>query len=383
MSSVIVKRRISSPRNRSTDVTFKLDYLEHYFSVDRPDSMKYAQYFAHYYASDVFHIGIGRVTTWIRRRTPIEARITWYPPYAGEIFYLRMLLHHIAPRSWADLYGGSATFKQHCIRLGIVDTGEEFLYAMRDAIAGNQSPASCRHLFSLFISSQDSLSLEDLWVDDDIRQHLAIDFWPSEARGENNFMDSDTAEKLALMDIAVMVQGMGSMDFGYLMQSKDLPLPVPSAQMSAFHTATPVEHFSTFKRYASIVGYSVSTQRVAHVLEREVLRFRDVTKVLTREELDIDIQQLNSDQAAAFRQIMINFTNRNRPHASRLFNVNASAGCGKTFLMNRVLHAARHEGAIQQQGQSFYAPSIYWFGTKSVPSRKMSSFVLITCFGPS
>ena len=333
-------------RNRGTDVTFKLDYLEHYFSVDRPDSMRYAQYFAHHYASDVFHTGVGRVTTWIRRRTPIEARITWYPPYAGEIFYLRMLLHHIAPRSWADLYGGSASFKQHCIRLGIVDTGEEFLYAMRDAILGNQSPASCRHLFSLFISSQDSLSLANLWADDDIRQHMALDFWPAESRGEDYFMDSDTAEKLALMDIAVMVQGMGSMDFGYLMQSKDLPLPVPSAQMSAFHAATPPVHFSTFKRYASIVGYSVTTHRVAHVLEREVLRFREVTKVLTREELEIDIQQLNQDQAAAFHQIMFHFANRNRDNASRLFNVNASAGCGKTFLMNRVLHAVRHTGAI-------------------------------------
>ena len=332
--------------SRSADISFKLDYLDHYFKADRHDSVKFTTYYAENYSSNITFGGFGRVHTFVQRRTPIEARITWYPPYAGEIYYLRILLHHIAPRCWADLYGGCSSFKLHCIHLGIVDTGEEYLYAMQDALAGNQSPAACRHLFALFINSQDTLSLDNVWSDIAIREHLAVDFWPSAARGETFSMDTETAEMLALMDIAVTVQGMGSGDFKNMMQSKDLPLPVTTAQMPLFQESTPAEHFPMFKRYASIVGYSVRTQRASPILEREVLRFRDTTKLLTREELDAEIHLLNTDQKSVFDTIMYHFANRQHSNQPRLFNVNASAGCGKTFLMNRVLHAVRYDGAI-------------------------------------
>ena len=227
-------------RNRNQDAAcaFKLDYIEHYFVADRDDTLKFAPYYAEHYATVSYLEGYGRVEKWVRRRVPIEARITWYPPYAGEIYFLRMLLHHIAPRSWSDLYGPCTSFKLHCIRLGIVDTGEEYLYAMRDSIADNQSPAACRHLFALFINSQDSFALDNIWADAEIRKHLAIDYWPSEACGQHFDMDNDTAEQLALMDIAFMVQGMGSMDFSYLMETKELPRPVTSAQMPRSQRST-------------------------------------------------------------------------------------------------------------------------------------------------
>ena len=334
------------PRSTDTIPTYKLDYLAHYFTAIRDDSVKYTEYYAEYYSSDTFIPGLGRTTTFIKRRTPIEARITWYPPYAGEIYFLRILLHHVAPRNWGDLYGGFDTFKKHCIHLGIVDTGEEYLYAMQDAIAGNQSPSACRHLFALFVSSQDTLSLDSMWKDDAVRKHLAIDFWPSAARGETFFMDDKKAEMFALMDIAVMVQGMGGSDFGKQMESKDLPLPYTGADMQLFHASTPLEHLPTLKKYASIVGYSVSTRQSSPVLDREVLRFREMTKLLSREELDADILRLNPDQMAAFEKIVGHFANRRHPDQPRLFNVNASAGCGKTFLMNRVLNAVRCQGAI-------------------------------------
>ena len=337
---------------RHTQVSFKLDYLDHYFNTpDRDDSMKFADYYATYYATGVSVAGLACMddwvgTQWIRRKYPIEARITWYPPYAGEIYFLRILLHHISPRNWGELYGGFPSFKQHCIHLGIVDTGEEYLYAMNDAIEGNQSPAACRHLFALIVSSQDTLYLDNIWSDVPIRRHLAIDFWPSDARGETFSMDHDTADMLALMDIAVMVQGMGGMDYSYLMKSKGLPPTLTTAEMPLFQASTSPEHFPIFKRYASIVGYSVTTQRSSPQLEREITRFRETTKILTSVELRADVDRLNTDQKAAFDIIMHHFVNRHQINSPRLFNVNASAGCGKTFLMNRVLNATRCGGAI-------------------------------------
>ena len=332
---------------RLTEVqAFKLDYIEQYFTANRIDSIMFTQYYAEHYQCEVAVVGVGRVTVWTRRKTPIEARITWYPPFAGEIYFLRMLLQHIPARNWADLYGPCSSFKHHCIHLGIVDTGEEYLYAMRDALAGNQSPAACRHLLALFITSQDALSLENVWNDESIREHLAIDFWPSAANGQDFLMDADIAAMLALMDIAVMVQGMGSGDFNNLMRSKDVPLPPSSAVMPSFQVSTPLEHFATFKRYASVVGYSVTTQRSSPVLNREIIRYRETTNILSFEALDTEIRQLNVDQKAAFDTIMFHFRNRRRPNEPRMFNINASAGCGKTFLMNRVLHAIRFEGAI-------------------------------------
>jgi len=113
-----------------------------------------------------------------------------------------------------------------------------------------------------------------------------------------------------------------------------------------FHASTPLEHFPTLKKYASIVGYSMSTRQSSPVLEREILRFRDITKILTSEELDVDVKQLNNDQKAAFDTIMHAFDHRRHADHPRLFNVNASAGCGKTFLMNRVLNAIRSRGCI-------------------------------------
>ena len=173
------------PQRATNNITYTLDYLEHYFEADRPDSMKFTEYYSEYYSSTLYIPRHGNSLQWIHRQHPIEARMTWYPPYAGEIYYLRMLLNHIAPHNWSDLYGGCDTFKAHCIHLGIVDTGEEYWYAMQDAQAANQSPAACRHLLALFISCQDALSLDTVWGDETIREQLCVDFWPSEARGEN------------------------------------------------------------------------------------------------------------------------------------------------------------------------------------------------------
>ena len=332
---------------RTTEISFQLDYLEHYFKAERHDQLKFTDYYANYYAGTSVAVpSYGRQNEWKKRRSPIEARITWLPPYAGEIYFLRILLHHIPARNWADLYGPCNSFKLHCIHLGVVDTGEEYLYAMQDALADNQSPAACRHLFALFINSHDVLSLANVWSDVRIRTHLAIDFWPSNAHNETFAMNNETAEMLALMDIAVMVQGMGTSDFKIAMRNKDLPPTVTCENMASFQTSTPSEHIQMFQRYASIVGYSVRTGRASPVLEREILRFRDVTKVLSQEDLITEIRRLNTDQKCAFDTIMNCFADRHNPTRPHLFNINASAGCGKTFLMNRVIHAARCNGSI-------------------------------------
>lgn len=107
-------------RNHGPDYDYTHDFLQHYFDTNRPDDMLFCEYYEHF-----LRIGTGTSTQWRRRQTTILARMPWYPPYAGEIYFLRVLLLNLPARSFDDLRGSHSTFKAHALALGLIPNADE------------------------------------------------------------------------------------------------------------------------------------------------------------------------------------------------------------------------------------------------------------------
>jgi len=330
------------------DIVFAIDYVEHYFECPlRPDAMLFCEYFETYRRDRDRSTGIFR---WIERRERILARMPWFAPWSGEIFFLRTLLWHIPARSFDDLYGGCCSFREHCIQLGLIENSDEYLYAIRDAIADGMSPAHCRHLFALCIATPDSLDVSSIWRDERIREYLRHDFiMPDTASDVPSPDEVQLCETLCLMDIAVMVQGMGVIDFTETLALKNLPRPPNVGVLSAQHDSLRSRGVRVFERYSSLAGYRVSSRTVVPPNEREVFRFLTTMPSLTEDQVAAKVRTLNQDQMRAFETILAAYDGMREGRQSsggRLFNVDASAGCGKTYTMNRILEAIRLKGAI-------------------------------------
>jgi len=274
----------------------------------------------------------------------------WYPPWAGEIFFLRTLLWHIPGRSFSDMYGGFASFREHCISLGLIENNEEYLYAIRDAIADGMSPAHCRHLFALCIATPDSIDVSTVWRDDHIREYLRHDFIvPDPSSSALSPAEIQVCETLCLMDIAVMVQGMGVIDFNETFNLKNLPRPPNADNLAAQHDSLRPKGVCVFDKYSGLIGYSVPTRAVVPHNEREVFRYLTQMPILTHDQVANNVATLNFEQRRCFDTILTAFEdmrNGRDSGRSRLFNINASAGCGKTYTMNRILEAIRLSGAM-------------------------------------
>jgi len=360
-------------RGDTGHVEFSVDYLEEYFKADREDEILFCQFYEQYYGRFVSHsqkvTGFENypdvkeaIWMWLPRKKAnrILARMPWYPPTSGPIYFLRVLLLHVPARSFNDLFGGFSSFKEHCLHLNLIDDGEEYLHGMRDAIESGRSPAECRHLFALFMNCMDTLHLGALWADTKIRNYLLDDFLPSEANGD--VVDGsreeifETAAVFALMDIASMIDGMGTDEFLALFVSKGIPEPAALHSMELIHGKlnNNVSCARVFRAYATVVGYSVTRRAVIPLSDREVVRFREKTNVLTTEALAVEVEKLNHEQRRLYEIMVDSFrihvekNRRSLPNepCNYLHNINASAGCGKTFLLNRIIAAVRMMGHI-------------------------------------
>jgi len=326
----------------AANLNFKLDFLEHYFQTgidgSRPEDMKFCDYYANYRLepAPVF---------WKQRQTPILARMQWYPPTAGPIYYLRTLLWAIPASSWQDLYGGHRTFREHCIALGLVADGAEYLHGMRDAMECGHSPTSLRHLFATFIASIDAKNLKEIWANDNLRFYMCADFLEDESSTDSGA----SPENLALMDIAATVNGMGAgAEFCTLFEEHEIPLPPHVTELHSMIDSLPLSYMHVFKRYAAVVGYSVRDHVVVEGDQKEIVRFRETTTFLTDIEMAQALSTLNSDQISVFDALLHAFTQHKAgiPDTPNLFSINASGGCGKTYMINVFLHAVRRLGII-------------------------------------
>jgi len=318
----------------ATTVSFKHDYIEWYFSQqsDAPDENLIT--FCEYYGTYRFAKDHG----WIPRDKPILARMPWYPPTAGEIYYLRTLLWTIPARSWADLYGGHKTFRDHCVELGLVPDGAEYLHGMHDAKLSGHSPKALRHLFALFIASIDAHQLGNIWSNNELRHYMASDFFDEEAYDSITF-----SEHLALMDIAEMVNGMSGGDVDDLFSKNGIPLPPRVSELPIMHDKITLQHSHVFNRYSAVVGYSIRQRVVVEEDQREINRFRETVQLLTEGEMQALEGKLNADQRAFYDEIVQSFDAHKRciPGTPHLYSLNASGGCGKTFVLCALLHRIR------------------------------------------
>jgi len=333
----------------AASMVFKLDFLEHYFQTgiegSRPEDMKFCEYYARYRLDTPLGF-------WVCRSEPILARMQWYPPTAGPIYYLRTLLWAISANSWEDLFGGYRTFRDHCVALGLVADGAEYLHGLRDAMECGHSPTSLRHLFATFITSVDAKNLKDIWANKKLRHYMSSDFFDDlelDNEGMMNTEDNAFADKLALMDIASTVNGMGGgADFTMLFGENELPLPPHVSELPAMHNFLPVQYMHVFNRYAAVVGYSIRQRVVVEGDQKEIIRFQETTTLLTDAEMDAAELSLNSDQRVVFDELLqtFNLHKMGIPNTPNLFSVNASGGCGKTFMIRVFLHAVRRLGVV-------------------------------------
>lgn len=95
-----------------------------------------------------------------------------------------------------------------------------------------------------------------------------------------------------------------------------------------------------------IVGYKPDTKTIVPKQQRELYRYRERVIIHTQDALAAQISELNQDQLAVFHLLRSSYENRTVPGTPLLHNINASAGCGKTFLTNRVINYLRSMGAV-------------------------------------
>jgi len=326
-------------RNHGPDYEYTHDYLLHYFDADRPDNMLFCEYYENY-----IRIGRGHSRSWVKRQRTILARMPWYPPYAGEIFYLRVLLLHIPARSYSELLGNHSSLKAHALSLGLIPNSDEYRYGMIDAVESGQAPSTCRHLLALFLTCPDVPSLKDLWDDERIRQYLTYDYRPSDP--DDIPAAAEIADIITLMDIATMVYDINPIALIDCFRSRDLPQPPNANELVEIQARVHKDYEKVFKEYSAIVGYKPETKEIVPREAREIHRYRQRVTILPQPDLDEQFTQLNNDQAAVFCQIRSAFENRNVPGNHNLHNIDASAGCGKTFLTNRLINAFRSMGAV-------------------------------------
>ena len=250
----------------------------------------------------------------VRKRhtaSPTIGRVHSVNPVAGDLFYLRILLHNDHCRgktSFKDMLTIAATgkecetYQEVCRELGLLADDLEWQVVLEEAGLTQMTPL-IRGLFVimlLFCRLSNPRDLFDMfweqWVDD--FQH----------RGRQRGIDLDASQlqTMLLLDIELRLESHEKRlaDFG-------LPTPTPEAMAAVQHV----------------------TRTEAAVI-REELDF-DTDELAAR--VEGTANTLNSDQDRVFQRVMGAVTNGD----SLAIFVNARGGCGKTYLENAILDGVR------------------------------------------
>ena len=251
---------------------------------------------------------------WIRRKAFSEdvviGRVHTVNPVAGDVFYLRILLHtdhcrgKISFDDMKTLPSGKIceSYKEACRELGLLKDDMEWREILHEAAHTKLCP-QIRELFIVIImfcqpSNPKELFDEfwDMWIDDFQRQ----------GQHQKSSMDEEQLKTILLLDLEMRLQS-----FEKELQDFGLPNPTPE-QLSRVKTLTSLD------------------------------------PVLVREEKDYDVQQLahnvqvtvpqfTKEQSTIYEDVM-NAVSNKKPLC--VF-IDARGGCGKTFLLNSILDAVR------------------------------------------
>ena len=251
---------------------------------------------------------------WIRRKHRSEetviGRVQSVNPIAGDVFYLRILLHNEHSQgktSFADLRTLSngkvcETFQEVCRELGLLKDDMEWKQVLEE-ISGTTLCKQARELFIVILMfcqpANPRALFEEFWI-------TWIDDFELQGRQQKIPLNEQQLKTMLLLDLEMRLQSFekGLEDFG---------LPKPTT-----------EELCQVKAVASIES------------------------VLIREEKDFNIQELKN----SVNESLLKFTdeqlviyedvlNAVKQKKQLLAFIDARGGCGKTFLLNAVLASVR------------------------------------------
>ena len=254
---------------------------------------------------------------WVRRQNyqaaPTIGRVVNVSPRQGDVFYLRLLLHHVpGAASFAELrtVGGVVceTNKEACRLRGLLQEDGEWDLALREATE-TQMPTQLRQLFvtiALFCEPADPAALferhQAALAEDFSRRHPAL--------------DADVVRSLALLDLERRLQRAGK-------ELADLRLP-----------AVPPEH----RLLAAELEEAAELRRLPPVIQEELAYDGQAL----REQTDARLPTLLPSQRAVVDAVLAAVRER-RPLAAY---IDAPGGTGKTYTLNTLLAAVRADGEV-------------------------------------
>ena len=238
-------------------------------------------------------------------------RIHVVNPVAGDVYYLRMLLHNDFCRgktSFQDMLRINEdltcqSYKEVCIELGLLEDDTEWQRVLEEAVHTRMCPA-IRELFVIICMFCMPASPRALF--DSFWSSWTDDYDQKQRRNHLPELSETQKKTMLLLDLDLRFQS-------FEKQLTDFGLPVPSP-----------EELATVETFVS--------------LEPAVIR----------EEMDYDLDTLNSvveerqpvftqEQSEIFNTVMEAVESK---QAMQIF-IDARGGCGKTFTLNTILSAVR------------------------------------------
>ena len=255
---------------------------------------------------------------WRKRRqqqaTEAIGRVVYLSPRHGEVFYLRVLLHHVpGATSFEELRTVAgvvcATYREACSVRGLLRDDCEWEVTMREA-AHAQMPAQLRRLFGvilLFCTPADPTQLFqrhlDSMAEDFVRRHADL--------------PDDQRATLVLLQVEQQLQQAGK-------QLDEFGLPVPTVEQREL--AADLQHADAERRH------------LPRIVQEELAHDGDELQ----DQLAAQLPVLLPSQRDVYNQVLAAVDER-RPLA--VF-VDAAGGTGKTFLFNVLLAAVRARGLV-------------------------------------
>jgi hypothetical protein len=284
----------------------KLTTLEAWFELNRTDpdarTLKYFDLPTKY----VWKQDLRRWKT-RQRQTGNVGRMYFVHPGAGERYFLRLLLNHVAGcQSYQDVRTVDGvvhgSFKEACVARGLLEDDSEWETCMVEAL-GYQMPSQLRELFvvlMVYCNPQNSAALWERFkydLSEDIHHRLST----TSIKGDIvDLVEEAHNMALKLINEKLQQQGKTTSDFG---------LPVPRQ----------------------------------NVLNRLILEQLEYSREECLEKALHSEQLMNDGQRAAYNRIVDAVEGRTSDH---LFFIDGPGGTGKTFLENAILAYVRGQGKI-------------------------------------
>lgn len=246
---------------------------------------------------------------WNKRKTggsKIMARIRTASPREGDVFYLRILLHHVCgATSFSDMRKVNgvefSTFKEACIERGLLADDHEWFECLQEG-SSFKIPKNLRILFATILTHCEPANPLQLWLK--FKNDLCEDFLYERRQLISNAVLNSSDENKALIEIENYLK-QNNMSLSHF---KDMPLP------------------------------DVQQLITNRLIDEETLYDVNVENDKIKEKIPL----MNVAQKHIYDLIMKTIDNKK----SDIFFIDGPGGTGKSFLFNTILNKIRSEGKI-------------------------------------